>query len=1034
MSDEVKKILKSSNVSMLGVDEDVLLSIDLASNDRKLPVSNVESTLDQYRQYVKENDESNKYRLVFTINPVCSNVLYNHITEITSGVGTDLKFYGKKEKTVDKTNKYVNYKYGESHKVNREELIKDTGYSHNECGNFTYHCGIDIFNNHRFRNTEFVTVNGKGNQSTCKDYNTIEDTLREYDGSVVKIPTLSSGEKATHLYFRNTIKPFSESIQDNLVEKDGWFGFTNPTSLEFTNFKVGDSGYTINKVINNETSCAFIDLYPTRKEFTFIPYQNNTYRRIEKNWDYCITYPYKNYYNNELVSLYDEDKEIVANGIRCEFTDGNGNRVYDFDALINGDGSNEYFDVIICSRIRNNIKPGDYLNITLACSANDRICYTVIKRSVKVKSTGLGQYGQSYYFTVNSSDISYALKTLKNKAGGNGIDTANVDEIYCYVQRMPNGRACKYYFRKFRRLPNFKNTDVSNINEISERDIRDNCLNDFNSSLNKLGFGRNIYGDRMAQIVFNDDIDTTGIYDNLGRELHELYLTIIKTNKGHDKWYSISPKYNSSEVEISHCFGEVTSGIDMPWPLDKEHNELDKYNVHKIHGLNSDFISSAPSNAKVWDSTNRKYVWYTIPQNKTISYRNSDHVQIGFIDNDWHYTFRQDYSVETEYDEKTIVYEFEYDPAIHNIFEFSFRVPDGSTIPNDEGLFIQWNLAKDNRMKVGSTYTLTFDLGKLFGSQVISNYSLRGAGSLLPFPVSVDYLENNLTREGDNNGVFFGDIVELDETIVEEYVLEKVQHRFNTGQREDTTGEYDKIMVDEILSDDYDGTFKISTKSLLKEGLPANLAPEGYYYQAHYAIPIKEFSETVNEGQHTIVKFTDINTSNNIATATTDKNYFFNVSDEIYIYDKSGKKYVGVITEVSGSDFTNIKFTTDGLDIDSSNVADYNFFKPNKLKPTTAYDFDDGSGIYKWREFNSCENVSRDSELYDMVFTNGAHYIHKNINFFLKRQDPYGLFGLNYYGNEELQDTDENYLLLEQGGLEKDVTQGDYLDTDITLC
>ena len=35
------------------------------------------------------------------------------------------------------------------------------------------------------------------------------------------------------------------------------------------------------------------------------------------------------------------------------------------------------------------------------------------------------------------------------------------------------------------------------------------------------------------------------------------------------------------------------------------------------------------------------------------------------------------------------------------------------------------------------------------------------------------------------------------------------------------------------------------------------------------------------------------------------------------------------------------------------------------------------------------------NELYDMTFSNGRFYVEKNINFFLRRQDPFGKYGLS---------------------------------------
>ena len=863
----------------------------------------------QYKQYIKEKDESNKYRFVFTINSVCSNVLYNHISEIIYN-SSRIERSGIKIKSVN--NKYVKYKYDDNRglpvTLTPSSLIKDTGYSHPKCGNFIYYPGIDIFNNHRFRSKEFIIVADKGKERACETYNTIEDTVREYNGSTLK--TISTkNESNTHLYFKDTIKTFPESINDNLIERDGWFGFINPTGLDIINCKLESSSsydgrISINKVINNRKACEFIDLYPDRTLFSFIPKKNKTLKREEYNWDYCITYPYKNFYENKLISLLDSREKPILNGIVTDFCDSSGNKLTDSELnelLTEENKGDEFSDITLRTRIKNNIKSGDYIKIHLVIQQYGTPLYFTIRTNVKVRNIGIGGYNTMYYFTVNKGDILSGLKTISNKNSG------SISGLYCYVQRIVNGRPCKYYFRKFRRLPNFKNTKIHNDEKISNNAIKSVIFNDFNSSLNKLGFGTNIYGDRLAQIVYSDDIDTTNIHDNLGRPLHELYLTIIKTNNGNTLWYE-SNSYNDTSIECSHCFSEVTSGIDMPWPYYEDEN--DDYNVHKIHNIPSSFF--------------------------------------------------------------------------------------------------HWSDPK--------------------------------------FPESVEPLEYNITKSGStktesNNydGTFFGDIVELDELNIEEYVLEDVQHRFNTMQREYTKDrEFSEIIVNEIITDDYDGNFSISNENYLGNGnnFYANIAPEGYYYKSHYRIPIREFSDKVNEGQHIIVKFDSLDfcsleSEYMIESGVTDKNYYFEPGGTILIYNKkTGKKYTETILDVSGDDFRSIKFTVhENFNMDKD---EFNFFKPNPIKPKTAYDFDDGSGIYKWRDIESFEFINSDSELYDNVFTNGAHYIHQNINFFLRRQDPYGLYGLNPTNNDSFP---YEYQTLEQSGKEEDITQAQhFIDGDIQLC
>ena len=58
--------------------------------------------------------------------------------------------------------------------------------------------------------------------------------------------------------------------------------------------------------------------------------------------------------------------------------------------------------------------------------------------------------------------------------------------------------------------------------------------------------------------------------------------------------------------------------------------------------------------------------------------------------------------------------------------------------------------------------------------------------------------------------------------------------------------------------------------------------------------------------------------------------------------------------------------------------------------------FNKGTQEFVWRGFDAPSVMTRDMELYDTPFANGRFYIEKNINFYLRRQDPFGEFGLSY--------------------------------------
>lgn len=1024
MSEENKKILLNKARSKQSVNADTILNIDIEGSEKKLPADKVGETIDQYKQYIKEKDGSNKYRLVFTLNPVCSNVLFNRITEIVKDEGSSgCTFYGYngqignfsdyfngylKVKGLFLNNK-INKKY-----LSRKRLIRDTGLSHPDLAKdngLVYHCGYDIFNNHYFRNMEEVLINklstsdvttitdgtggirkrpkfttntsiiggvGKPFGGSTSDnsplfptgnipeyisdksvFNEIGDYARDYDGSnITTLYTNGNTQSLAHLFFKDTTRSFEGSINNGLIERNGWVGFFNPTKIEIGNFdytyKIGKTekaaetltaNFTINKCLNNNKACEFIDMYPDRSLYSFIPKTNKYRERNEYNWDYCITYPYKNDFNNELVSFIDENNNIKLNGLKAEFVDKYGNVISDIDYLINDQHvsdytveDKEYREFVIKTNVKNNIINGDNIILHLIGETNngEYITYTV-NTTISVRSVGLNGYGTNYYFSINSNDIMSALININGKV----ISPDVVKNIYCYVQRIDEGRPCKYYFRVFKRLPNFKNSPINNINTISDETINEYCLKDFASSLNKLGFGENIYGDRMAQVVFDDDIDTTNIFDNLGRPISELFLTIVKTNRGNELWYKNTKDgyigdsqthFNDESIEFSHCFSDVTSGIDMPWTrqVSKKKLEQYQYNVHGLHNLENN----------------------------------------------------------------------------------------------------------ENEVSINKTVTL--------------------------YPETSEALEKTITisgstilREGTNSGIgeFLGDICELSENTLSEVVLDYVCHRFNTVQRETTKlwKEFGSLCYDEIVSDDYDGEFNIETYVLGEEiaGKKANdeqnpqyldnIAPEGYYYKPHYGIQVREYDDTVNEGYDTRVVFDNISIDeedNTVFYGRTDRNYYFEKGNTIVVYNKKENIFFnGVITSVSDEtdDYRTIEFALETPIIaDEDEINDVVFFKPNILKPSNAYEFKDGTGKYVWRTLKSAMNISRDSKLYDSVFTNGCHYFHENINFFLKRQDPFGDFWLNSIQNPNVP---KGYGILDIIGNEKETATVDYFkEGETNLC
>jgi hypothetical protein len=58
-----------------------------------------------------------------------------------------------------------------------------------------------------------------------------------------------------------------------------------------------------------------------------------------------------------------------------------------------------------------------------------------------------------------------------------------------------------------------------------------------------------------------------------------VYFTAIKTNRGHELWYEQGNAVDDG-VEYSHCFGEITSGLDLP-----EESGSTEFNVRKLYNV-----------------------------------------------------------------------------------------------------------------------------------------------------------------------------------------------------------------------------------------------------------------------------------------------------------------------------------------------------------------------------------------------------------------------------------------------------------------
>jgi hypothetical protein len=567
----MEEILLNSNKSKESVLVDNYIGVELKQDTRVMPFNSVIDRLDAYKVYERERDNNNKYRLIFTVNNVCSNVLFNMLTEIVKDEGTNEVSMLNKTAIPQRPVGTIN-----TASLDRKLGVKNTEYSNKNIG-YKYFCGVDIFNNHLIRSKVFKSVNKPttGNTVTnAPNFNTIADTLRLNDGSEVQLYDYKSGgtittgiTKPMHLYINDDISTFAESYRDNLQEKDGWVGFNNVSKIK-TFSDIGDTitGVNINKVINYESSCSFIDMYPDRTLYSFVPKTNKFRNRLEYNWKYDLTYPFSSTTKTGPVSA-QTDNSLVT--FRMGNDTLNGLAIVSSVVVTNSNG----VKVVMFRCVnKHNLKIGSLIRLYYGPSTDNMS--GSLSNLISVIGLGdLSNKDKEHCFYVGADNLDNYGLIIPYVGEGQDVNIP-MGEVVPHKLRfvkVENGLDCQYYFRVFKKIPNFKLTDIDpnsdNINElVKESEITD-VRKPFDNSVNKLAFAKNIYGDDIVQIVFTDDINVGGLVDNLGRPLSEIYLTIVKNNKGYKEWYANSGNTlydENGDVEYSHAFGKITTGLNLP--------------------------------------------------------------------------------------------------------------------------------------------------------------------------------------------------------------------------------------------------------------------------------------------------------------------------------------------------------------------------------------------------------------------------------------------------------------------------------------
>lgn len=967
-----------------------------------LPNTGVNGIVDINDIFLGERDSCTKYRLTLTINPFCTNILFNMCSEITYDEGSTSQ-HPVLDNNVENL---LNYDiFGKENNVTRSDMVRNTEYSRESVGDYTYHPGMDIFNNHLLRNrtNKVITyMSSVYNQQLKDKFNTLEDYVRDFDGEIVKFaPRKNITNSAPqlidkHQYTFNDVFPFitGEAYQANIIEDGGWVGFKNTTTVDakYPDGANGESLMDIGRVINSKGNCEFVDMYPDRSLFLFSPKYNEKRDRLEYNWDIEITYPYRNFYNHPLVRELKTDSNnelIVDENGKYVFGDTYGLLLaYGNAVKVVGNDNAPKMAFRFRSFIKHKMNRGVYFNVYYKMGGKTE--YEKYSQSLMVASIGDDERNNSdYFFNVvddglyNEMITEHCLDLFYNEI----IQPLVVSDYVEYTHKpllIPaygvNDKICYYIYEP----------DPSPLQTYTDDETFDALPYD------------TYYTPVKIRVVNGNEIT----YYEKVKHYYELKNTIISND---DILQIATNAFNSTRFRIKR----VVSGVESDYyfrvfrklpNLKFAHRLMDESDVD--NGVN--FESFVAENASYEGDFSTPVMcgfdneWYDLAFGKTIygdqitQLTYTDFIDIDKLVDNLGRPLTSIYATIVKKNCGNDLWYSDQGNYDSDKIEFSHcfgKVTSG--VP-----FLYYKNDRNNeirRMK-----------GFLSDARMLRNTEIGYDSTELPLPKPLEYwIDRDDSIDGIIDNEFFGDIVDFNPVNAYEITLENVNFRFNTKQREcDDCVDSFVMFSDELISDDYSETgFEVITTTYDN----AIIHPEGYIYEPHYEIKVRELSNEIKQDSHYRLNvyscepvslngmFLRIVTTSIHRAGEGDKIYFCDDNNSVWyessvVYVPDNKTLIVNVVSPDSENYINWIELTEKILENKIVVRRQNPAIPKYAKRVSVNDF-------VWREINKVGDL-KNVNLEEYPFTNGSFYVDKQINFFLKRQDPDGINKLHEHNRE----------------------------------
>ena len=1033
---EQHKSKKSSNTSE-GLD------VELKGRRKLLPTNDFSEVISQYDQYREEREKCNIIRLTCQVDPICSNVLFNHITEIVHDEGSSavtflnygvdpsngevfenviykpkgmdfwsgntMKYQSVDEDVADRDPKntivydlistsrthYTNGQLNNEGVNHPTNAIRDTQLSKRNIG-FVYHCGLDFLNNHLVRSNTFKTICKcpKDDMGEYTAFNTIGDLMRNVSGEKVieklYFPTSETSleEKdftkllSLHLYEYDDILTYENAVKERLIPTyNGWVGFENKSKIKSYVDFIRNDDMMVERPLMYYNGGDFVDMYPDRSLYSFVPKYNKFQERIEKNWNYCITYP------SSSVTKGFEDIIETFDGL-------NSLKIIYFDETRRSDNGTTM--LVMYSIARHGLAQGDFVNIYRT-------------------------YDTDLYWVIDINSGERLSKDYENEQ--EAIDELAVLELDGY-----SGKVISTASTVTHKI--LDNTEVSEI-------VDDYIFTVFNSNVQisdswveitdeENNFINPIVVDSKAYTLDNTRHYYTDDSNNKYYIVNDSYVNFD------DKAQRISYKKVVGDIECSYyvrifsklpnfkfASGDTSSEYEIYRKRDNnEPTMLEVYQDKKYDFENH--ISNLAFAKNIYTDEVGEIVFTDDIDISNIHDnlgRPLTSLYLTFIKNNKGYKEWYGWSHQNAWDKNEINDEYENIEYSHCFGPITcgMRMSDESNYGNDLPNIVKINNLENNR---------GFDLSKLNGDDDIRKYETHDGSNT----IHIDDYE--IWYDTDKH--FYGDLCYYDNYNAIERHIQYINHRFNTAQRESSNSSsdkyFEKYIYDEITKDDYDVGDRYELDANIED--ECNQLREGYYYIPHYEIPIKTFGkiQTMMPDFLTLREMKKV--GDNIYQFTTLQQHFLGVSNKAMLYDTIQEKYYNLVT-VSGTNDTYRVFTCKVYDDDSGEsvnidyldgtnqpqtieylstsatmetvrINDFKLFKMDNLEaPSYARVLKDGTCRVIWRDVLNNGFNEEDDTVEEYPFTNGAFYVNRRIDLYLRRQDPYNEYRL--YSEKDIE-------------------------------